>query len=75
MRKIVNFHISKGDDYYVASGVELPIVTQALTLDELVKNIREATELHLGGEDSASMGLVEMPAIQASFEVGALEYA
>jgi predicted RNase H-like HicB family nuclease len=46
MKKIVQIHIYKGDNYYIAEGVDLPIVTQAKTLDELVKNIREAVELH-----------------------------
>jgi predicted RNase H-like HicB family nuclease len=44
-----NFHfkISKGDKQYVAEGVELAIVTQAKTYAKLIKNIQEATDLHL----------------------------
>ncbi len=47
MKSVIHFYISKGEKQYVAEGVELAIVTEAETLDELVKNIHEATELHL----------------------------
>ena len=47
MKHIIEVYVSKGDKYYVAEGVDLPIVTQGKTLDELVKNIKEAIELHL----------------------------
>ncbi len=47
MKQIIQFQISKGDKYYVAQGVDLPIITQAKTLDELTKNIQEATELYI----------------------------
>ena len=53
MKRIIQFHISKGDKYYVAEGIDLPVVTQGKTLDELVANIKEATELHLSGENLA----------------------
>ena len=45
-RHIIQFQISKGERYYVAQAADLPIVTQAKTLDELTENIREATELY-----------------------------
>lgn len=47
MKNIIQFYINKGEKYYVAQGVDLPIVTQGKTLDELMKNIKEAVELHL----------------------------
>jgi hypothetical protein len=37
--------------------LDLPVVTEAATLDELAANIREAISLHLEGEDRAAMGL------------------
>ena len=40
MKHIIQVYVSKGDEYYVAEGVDLPIVTQGKTLDELVENIR-----------------------------------
>jgi predicted RNase H-like HicB family nuclease len=47
MKSIIQFTISKGEKYYIASGVDFPIVTQAKTLDALSKNIQEALSLHL----------------------------
>ncbi len=48
MKNIIQFIISQGmDGYYIASATALPIVTQGKTLDELTKNIAEATELYL----------------------------
>lgn len=47
MKNIIHFSIEKGQDgYYVASARDFSIVTQAKTLEELMKNVLEATELH-----------------------------
>ncbi len=47
MKRIIQVYVSKGEKYYVAEGIDLPVVTQAKTLDELARNIKEAIELHL----------------------------
>jgi len=47
MRNIIQFRITRGETHYIAEGVDLPVVTQALTLDELTKNIEEAVALQL----------------------------
>ena len=41
---------------YVAERLEIPVVTQGQTLDEVTRNLREAVELHLEGEDLAELG-------------------
>ncbi len=47
MIKIVQFKVSKGEDgYYVASATDFAMVTQAKTLELLLENIKEATEVH-----------------------------
>jgi hypothetical protein len=46
MKKIVQFQISIGELGYIAEGIGVPIFTQAKSLDELMKNIREAAELY-----------------------------
>ena len=69
MRRIVQFHIFKGDKYYTAEGTDLPIVTQGKTLDELVENIREAVELHLEGESLADFDIAPNPSILMNFEL------
>jgi predicted RNase H-like HicB family nuclease len=51
MKKIIQVKIHKGEKYYVAECLDLPVVTQVKTLDEVVKNINEEISLHLKGED------------------------
>jgi len=45
----------------VAECLDLPVVTQAPTLDELAHNIREAIGLHLEGEDLSELGFSADP--------------
>ena len=69
MKKIIQVRIFKGDRQYVAECLDLPVVTQGKTLDELTENIREAISLHLRGEDLAELDLAEEPSVFASFEL------
>ena len=75
MKSVIHFYISKGEKQYVAEGVELAIVTQAKTLDELVKNIHEATELHLESASPETFGLVKSPLISINFELPKLGFS
>lgn len=75
MKTVIHFYISKGEKQYVAEGVELAIVTQAETLDELVKNIHEATELHLEAALPENFGLVPSPLISINFESPQLNFS
>ena len=61
--------IRRGDSYYVAECVEIPVVTQGKTLDETVGNLREAVALHLEGEDLTELGLAASPTVVITFEV------
>lgn len=61
--------ISRGEHQFVAECLDLPIVTQAHTLDELTENIREAIGLHLQGEDLNALGLAPNPTILATMEL------
>ena len=69
MKNIVQIHIYKGEKYYIAEGVDLPIVTQAKTLDELVKNIKEAVELQLAGENLSDFTLASNPSVLLNLEL------
>ena len=69
MKKIIQVHISRGDKYFVAECIDLPVVTQGKTLDELSQNLKEAIELQLEGENLADFNLEESPSILASFEL------
>lgn len=54
---------------YVAECVEVPVVSQGATLDEVTANLKEAVELHLEGEDPAQWGLVPRPTLLITFEI------
>ena len=69
MKTIVQFTIQKGDKYYTAHANDFPIFTQAETLDKLVKNIQEATELHFSDEDLSESGLKDKPSLFVNFEI------
>lgn len=69
MKHIIQVYVSKGDKYYVAEGVDLPIVTQGKTLDELVENIKEAIELHLEDEDLSDLNIAPNPSVLMNFEL------
>ncbi len=69
MKKILQFRIFKSDTCYVAEGLDVPIVTQAKTLDELAHNIQEATELYLSGENLSDLNIAPNPAVLANIEL------
>ncbi len=75
MKKIIQVHIHKGEKYYIAECLDLPVVTQAETLDELADNLKEALELHLEDEDLSTFDLAPNPSILASFELEPLTHA
>ena len=54
---------------YVAECVEIPVVTQGATLDEVTANLKEAVELHLEGEDPSKWGLAARPTLVVTFEI------
>jgi predicted RNase H-like HicB family nuclease len=69
MKRTIQVRIFRGEQKYVAECLDLPVVTEACTLDELAANIREAISLHLEGEDLAAMGLSGDPTILATMEL------
>ena len=54
---------------YTAECLEIPVVTQGHTLDEVTKNLREAVELHLADEDLEALGLTREPTIIVTLEL------
>ncbi len=72
MKRTIQVRIFRGDRQYVAECLDLPVVTQAFTLDELAANIREAVSLHLEGEDLAELGFSDDPTILATMELQAV---
>ncbi len=72
MRRTIQVRFFRGETKYVAECLDLPVVSEADTLDELALNIREAIGLHLEGEDLAELGLAPDPTILATMELDAV---
>ncbi|MEQ1793878.1 MAG: type II toxin-antitoxin system HicB family antitoxin [Nitrospira sp.] len=70
LQQTIKAVIRPGDDGgYVAECLEIAVVTQGQILDETVKNLQEATALHLEGEQLASLGLREKPTLVLTMEL------
>jgi len=54
---------------YVAECLEVSVVTQGDTLDEVVANLKEAIALHLEGENLADLGLAPNPTVVVTMEM------
>ena len=70
-RDTVHAVVTRDRHWYVAECLELAVVTQGRTLDELVTNLREAIALHLEGEDPAHTGVLAKPRVSLTYEVTA----
>jgi len=69
MKHIIQFRIYKGENLYVGEGLDLPIVTQGKTIDEVANNLKEALVLHLEGENLEELGLAPKPSVLVNFEI------
>jgi predicted RNase H-like HicB family nuclease len=51
----LHFHVERFDDedglYYVVNGQKIALVTEGDTLDEAIRNLREAVELYYEGDN------------------------
>jgi predicted RNase H-like HicB family nuclease len=54
---------------YVATCDELNVVTQGLTLDNIVHNVQEALLLYLEGEDLIELGYINTPSALITLEI------
>jgi hypothetical protein len=50
MKNIIQFLVSNEDNAYTAEGVNIPIVTEGKTFEDLKKNILDAVQLFFKGE-------------------------
>jgi predicted RNase H-like HicB family nuclease len=69
VRRSIKAFVHKGEKYYVAECLEIPVVTQGETLDETVSHLREAVALHLEDEDLAHFDLAPYPSLLVTFEL------
>lgn len=72
MKRTIQVRIFRGEKQYIAECLDLPVGTEAPTLDELAANIREAIALHLEGEDLAELGLANDPTVIVTLELEAV---
>jgi len=70
-RDTVHAVVSKSREWYVAECLEIAVVTQGHTLDEMTANLREAVDLHLDGDDAAALGMLPAPRIAITYELPA----
>ncbi len=67
-RDTIHVVVRRSAGFYVAEGLELALVTQGRSLDELMRNLRQAVRLHLEDEDPGLFGLSASPRIAVTYE-------
>ena len=70
-RETIHAVIRRSDAWFVAECLEVAVVTQGRSLDELAINLQQAIDLHLEGEDPAALGLVAAPRLSITYELPA----
>lgn len=68
LRDTIHVVVHRSSGVYVGEGLEIAVVSQGRSLDELVANMRAAIILHLEGEDLRNLGLAQKPRIAVTFE-------
>ncbi|MBI1734428.1 MAG: type II toxin-antitoxin system HicB family antitoxin [Candidatus Rokubacteria bacterium] len=70
LQRTIKAVIRRGDESgWVAECLEIAVITQGATLDDVTRNLRDAVALHLDGEDLESLGLAPDPTILATLEI------
>jgi predicted RNase H-like HicB family nuclease len=69
LQHTIKSFLRKGEKYYIAECLEIPVVTQGKTIDETVTNLKEAVALHLEGEDLEQLGLAPSPTLIITMEL------
>ena len=72
LRRTIHAVLFRGDRYLVADCLEVPVITQGLTVDEALSNLREAVALHVEDEDLEEVGLVRNPTISVTLELASV---
>ncbi len=69
LQHTIKAFVRKGETHYVAECLDIAVVTQGKTLNEVLSNLQEAVALHLEGEDLAELGFVPNPTILVTLEL------
>jgi predicted RNase H-like HicB family nuclease len=72
-QNIIKAEIYFDGEYHCARCLNIDVFTQGKTLDEAVKNLRDAVSLHLEDEELKEYDLSERPIIFAMMEVGVID--
>ena len=70
-RDTIHAVVTKDGQTYVVECHEVAVVTEGKTLDEALANLTEAVNLHLEGEDLATLGLATLKRIHVSYDLPA----
>jgi len=70
-RPVIHAVVVESEGQYVADCLEVAVVTQGASLDELLGNLREALDLYMSDEDPVLLGLAPEPRLLISFETTA----
>ena len=71
LRPAIHAVVTEGEGLYTAECLEVAVVTQGASLDEILTNLREALELLMSGEDHVLLGLEPDPRLVLNFETRA----
>jgi predicted RNase H-like HicB family nuclease len=64
LRFVMVRHDDEDGVYFVIEGVEIALVAEGATIDEALRNLREAVELYYEGDE-----LSHFPRLELTFEV------
>lgn len=74
MKDTIHAVVLRDQGVYVGECLEVAVVTQGRTLDELVSNLEEAFSLHLEGEDLSRMGIHAAPRLTITYEMPVFQH-
>jgi hypothetical protein len=69
MKQVVQFTITQDASGYTAEGVNVPVVTEGATFEELRVNMIDALKLFFAEEVPGSLGFVKFPTIFTNYEM------
>ena len=67
-RPTIHAVVTESEGLYTAECLEVAVVTQGASLDEILVNLREALDLYMSGEDHVLLGLEPDPRLVLNFE-------
>lgn len=63
MEPVLTIYIHKGEKMYVAECLEIDVITQGNTIDEAIKNIKEAIALYFENKETPEISLPDEPPV------------